>query len=152
MKVANRLACIAALAMATCAVARGSEAPPKDGMLLSEIVKSVVAMKIGVITEAEFDHGLWEVEAQQGDRQTSLYLDPKTGKVSRREESADLHEILPPDGGKPLVEIIQSLEKQNVGAISEIEFDDGFWEVTVHKDGKKIKWDIDPMSGERQGK
>jgi hypothetical protein len=30
---------------------------------------------------------------------------------------------------------------------TEIEFDDGSWEVEVRKDGKKLKLDIDPKTG-----
>jgi len=29
-----------------------------------------------------------------------------------------------------------------------VEFDDGFWEVTVSKDGRKMKMDLDPRSGQ----
>ena len=38
-------------------------------------------------------------------------------------------ESVPPKDGKPLSQIIKSVEAQKAGIISEVEFDDGFWEL-----------------------
>ncbi len=126
---------------------QASDVPPRDGMALSAIIKSVEDQKVGVITEVEFDDGLWEVDVHKGSREVTFYLNPKTGKLIRQRDSVDVHETLPPSDGKPLSEIIKGLEVQKVGVISEVECDDGFWEVTSQKDGKKIKMDLDPRSG-----
>lgn len=137
----------AGVLLTTVLAVQAKDIPPKDGKPLSEIVKSVDDKKIGVMTEVEFDDGLWEVELHKGTAETKLYIDPKSGKVNRQRDSADVHEVLPPKDAKPLAEIIRSLEDQKVGTITKVEFDDGFWEVTVRKDGKKVKMDIDPKSG-----
>ncbi|ADJ28184.1 PepSY domain-containing protein [Nitrosococcus watsonii] len=54
----------------------------------------------------------------------------------------------PPQDGKPLSEIVKSLEEQGFKQISEIEFDDGKWEVDVYKDNQKRELEVDPSSGE----
>ncbi len=124
--------------------------PPSGSKPLSEIIKSV-ENQAGTITQAEFDNGMWEIEAHKGTNETTFYLDPKTGKLIRQTSSIDAHEALPPAGSMALSAIVKSLEDQKVGTISEIEFDDGFWEATIHKDGKKSKMHIDPKSGKPRG-
>ncbi|OOP57860.1 MAG: hypothetical protein AYP45_01050 [Candidatus Brocadia carolinensis] len=44
--------------------------------------------------------------------------------------------------------IIQSVEARELWIITEVEFDTGFWEVEIRKDGQKIKLAIDPRNGE----
>jgi uncharacterized membrane protein YkoI len=58
--------------------------------------------------------------------------------------------VLPPDDARPLAEIIKSVEDQKLGTVTEVDYDDGFWEVEVRKDGTKTKLDIDPRTGERR--
>jgi uncharacterized membrane protein YkoI len=122
--------------------------PPKDSKPLSEILKMVEGQKAGVIFEAEFDHGLWEVEVYKNNTEITFYLDPKSGKESRRSESNDRPSELPPQDGKPLSEIVKAVESETGGVVTDVEFDDGFWEVTVSKDGRKMKMDLDPRSGQ----
>lgn len=55
---------------------------------------------------------------------------------------------LPPSDGKPLSELVKSLEDAGVGVITSIEFDDGVWEVQTHKDGKWVELHVDPRTGE----
>lgn len=57
---------------------------------------------------------------------------------------------LPPSGGKPLSTIIRSVEEQRLGSISEVEFDDGLWEVKVCNSGACQKLYIAPESGEEK--
>jgi uncharacterized membrane protein YkoI len=115
---------------------------------LSEIIRSIEDQRLGVITEADLDHGRWEVEVHKDARKTTLYLDPKTGTVDRRKERADSHEVLPPQDARPLSELIKSVEDQKLGPVTEVDYDDGFWEVEVRKGGTKTKLDIDPKTGE----
>jgi hypothetical protein len=128
--------------------AAASELPPADGKPLSEIVRSVEAMKLGVITSVEFDDGLWEVKTRQGRSATKLYLDPRSG-AERRRKSDDAEEA-PPAGAKPLSAIIAALEEQKAGVITSVEFDDGYWEVKLRRDGAKQKIDIVPQTGARR--
>lgn len=59
---------------------------------------------------------------------------------------------VPSKYGKPLSEIIESVEGQNASVVIEVEFDDGGWKVEIHEDGKKVKWDIDPKLGKSRTK
>ena len=124
------------------------EAGAQAGKPLSEIIRSIEDQRLGVITEADLDHGRWEVEVHKDGRKTTLYVDPKTGAVDRRKERADAHEVLPPEDAKPLSELIKSVEDQQLGPVTEADYDDGFWEVEVRKGGTKTKLDIDPKTGE----
>jgi hypothetical protein len=45
---------------------------------------------------------------------------------------------------------VAALEAQKVGVITEVEFDDGFREVKLRRDGVKQKIDIVPQTGERR--
>ena len=54
----------------------------------------------------------------------------------------------PPREAKPLSEIVQILERAGYGPFSEIEFDDGRWEVKVWRDNRKFELKVDPRSGE----
>ena len=134
---------LAAIGLATTIEARAQAEKP-----LSEILRSLEDQRLGAITEADLDHGRWEVEVHKDGRKTTVYLDPKTGAVDRRRERADAHEVLPPADAKPLSEIIKSVEDQNLGAVTEVDYDDGFWEVEVGKGATKTKLDIDPRTGE----
>jgi uncharacterized membrane protein YkoI len=133
---------LSAVGQATISEARAQAEKP-----LSEIIGSIEDQRLGSITEADLEHGRWEVEVHKDGRKTTLYLDPKTGTVDRRKERADAHEVLPPGEAKPLSEIIKSVEDQELGAVTEVNYDDGFWEVEVRKSGTKTKLDIDPRTG-----
>jgi uncharacterized membrane protein YkoI len=149
MNAANtiRLGAAAALLLSAVTAARAGEAPPTDGKPVSEILKSVEGQNAGAVTGVEFDDGLWEVEVNKDGKAATLYIDPKTAAVNRRQDDADADDALPPQDGKPLSEIAKSVEDQQAGVITEIEFDDGSWEVEVSKDGKKVKLDVDPRTG-----
>jgi uncharacterized membrane protein YkoI len=56
---------------------------------------------------------------------------------------------MPPQNAKPLSEIIKAAEqRQDFRAVTEIEFDDGVYEVEYYtQDGAKKEVRIDPVSG-----
>ena len=55
---------------------------------------------------------------------------------------------LPPANAKPLSEIIKAAEDKGYKVISEVEFDDGVWEIEAHQpDGKEVHVKVDPLSG-----
>lgn len=54
----------------------------------------------------------------------------------------------PPEGSKPLVEIIQALEAQGYQPITEISMDDGVWEVEAYKNNEERELRVNPMTGE----
>lgn len=59
----------------------------------------------------------------------------------------------PPEGAKPLSEILAGIEAGgDVAYFDEIEWeDDGHWEVKYYRaDGSKVEIDVDPVSGEQR--
>jgi hypothetical protein len=60
-----------------------------------------------------------------------------------------LQEETPPPNAKPLSMIVKMLEDKGYGRISEVEFEDGKWEVEVHQaNGKELELHVDPLSGQ----
>lgn len=56
---------------------------------------------------------------------------------------------LPPSNAKPLSVIIKSVEDRGYKVISEVEFEDGKWEVEAHQaNGKEIELQVDPITGQ----
>ncbi len=53
----------------------------------------------------------------------------------------------PPEGARPIVEIVEQLEKQGYGPFSELDFDDGNWEVEVYKGDAPYELTVDPRNG-----
>ena len=54
----------------------------------------------------------------------------------------------PPANAKPLSEIGRALEDQGYKTITEVEFDDGLWEIEIQQaDGKEVHLEVDPISG-----
>lgn len=62
--------------------------------------------------------------------------------------SAALAGDKPPEGSKPLSEIVLKLEQAGYGPFEEIEFDDGRWEIDVYRNGEKRELHVDPKTGE----
>lgn len=145
----NRILAILSLSgllLAPLAVAVADELPPPNAKPLSAILKSVESQKLGSISEAEFDDGLWEVKVCAAQACQQLYLDPRTGEEKRRRKTHS--DEMPPANSMPISTIIQSVEARGQGTITEIEFDLGSWEVKLRKDKRKIKLVINPMNGE----
>jgi len=136
---------VVSLLLAPLSVAWAGEVPP-GSKPLSEILESVEEQKLGVITEAEFDDGLWEVKVCDAGACQKLYITPKSGEETHRSKTDS--DEMPPVSAMPLSTIIKSVEARGLGIITEVEFDDGFWEVELRKDGRKSELAIDPKSGE----
>jgi len=124
--------------------ARTGEAPNEAGVTLSSLLEKVEAEQLGVVIEAEHEHGKWEIESCKLDGCTDIKFDAKTGaELKRKSEKSD--DALPPDGAKPLSEVVKTFEDHQY-AITEIEFEDGVWEVYWIKDDRKVKSYLDPMT------
>jgi len=55
----------------------------------------------------------------------------------------------PPANAKPLSTIIKTIEDRGFGTITEVEFEDGKWEVEVHQaGGKETEIHVDPVTGQ----
>lgn len=62
-------------------------------------------------------------------------------------EGGDELEV-PPDGAVPLSEIIFSLEVGSHTAITEVEFENGVWDIDYVVGGEEYEILVDPMTGE----
>ena len=54
----------------------------------------------------------------------------------------------PPEGAKPLSEVIKSLEDQGYKPITDVELDDGKWEIEAYTKAGKRELKVDPVTGE----
>lgn len=125
-------------------MARTGQAPTGTGVTLSSLLERVEAENIGVVIEAEHEQGKWEIESCTAKGCTDIKFDAKTGnEIKRKAEKSD--DALPPEGAKPLSEVVKTFENHHY-AITEIEFEDGVWEVYWIKDGRKIKSYLDPIT------
>ena len=134
-----------------CGGAWAAEVPPADAQPLSQILEAVEKNHPGVIVSADFDERRWEVVSCSADGRScrELRIDPRTAKTLR--DSRDMNfDIRPPAGGKTAAQIARAIEERKLGTISEIEFDDPVWEVTVHGSGVRAKLYVDPASGDIQ--
>ena len=128
-----------------------TEVPPADAQPLSQILDAVEKNHPGVIVSADFDERRWEVVSCSADGRScrELRIDPRTAKTLR--DSRDMNfDIRPPAGGKTAAQIARAIEERKLGTISEIEFDDPVWEVTVQGSGVRAKLYVDPASGDIQ--
>lgn len=56
---------------------------------------------------------------------------------------------LPPANAKPLSEIVRALEEGGYRHITQVEFEDGEWEIEAQRaGGEEIELRVDPVSGE----
>lgn len=53
----------------------------------------------------------------------------------------------PTPGVLPMVVVVEQLEKQGYGPFSDIEFEDGLWEVEAYKDGAAYELAVDSRTG-----
>ncbi|MCC5795855.1 MAG: PepSY domain-containing protein [Methylophaga sp.] len=138
----------ASMLMAGASVQAG-DYPPIGSQSFSSLIKSVEAMDLGQIIEAEFDDDVFEVKVCSSQRSCyELELNPRTGsEISRKAD--DTSEILPPADAMSLSAIIESVEARDLGTITEAELDDGVWEIEIRGLGIKTKLKIDPMTGEQ---
>ncbi len=124
--------------------------PPADGLRLSVVIKSVEDAKHGVVTEADFDDGRWEIQTNKDGRWTTLFVDPKTGEI-KQPQPKDADNELPPADSLRLSDIVRSVEDQKLGVITDVEFDDGCWEIKIRDGLKRIRLKIDPKTGKNIG-
>ncbi len=129
--------------------AMSKDVPPAGSKPLSGMLKSIESDDAVVITEAEFDDGVWEINTHKDGKRTILYLDPKSGKEKMRKTDNEKDEM-PPAKALKLSKIVKSVGAENKGVIVEVEFDDGYWEFELDSNGKEIDFDIDPLTGKRR--
>ncbi len=70
--------------------------------------------------------------------------DTETGEDVEKEDELEI----PPEGSLPLSEIIANFEIAGHTAVTEVEFEDGVWEVEFVVGDEEYALQIDPMTGE----
>jgi len=55
---------------------------------------------------------------------------------------------IPPANGKPLSEVIRSIEAEGHRVITDVDFDENVWIVRVYKRGLEFELRLDPVTGE----
>ena len=119
--------------LAVITVIRTMDLPPSDGQSLTAIVGSVEQKKLGAIRSVEYERewwqasGWWEITACK-ESCFKLYFDPKTGEETRR-SSDELEDELPPANMQGPSVIAKHFEDRKLGFITEIEFENGAWQV-----------------------
>ena len=135
------------LALAPTAASFAGENPPSDAQPLSEVLTAFEARGLGTIVEAEFDDGRWEIKTcvHRGD---CLKHEVSTIGELLRSRETDFDDPLPPENGLLASQIAQRAEAREQAVINELEFDDGRWEVELRGNGRRVKLELDPVSGE----
>lgn len=146
----RRLLALLTMALAG-AGASASELPPADAKPLSQILEAVEAANPGVIISAEYDDRRWEVISCKPDSKIcrELRIDPRSAQTLRSGREMSF-ETRPPTGGKTAAQIARAVEERKLGTITEIEFDDTVWEVSLRGDNVRAKLYLDPVSGDIQ--
>jgi uncharacterized iron-regulated membrane protein len=147
MKTIVNVMLVAAFSAGTSMAAFAAEPAAATGdMPLSAILQS--AEKSGRVVSVERERNRWEVlVCSRRGSCSELYLDPVTGRELRREREATF-DRLPPADAKPLSTVVAALEQQNLGTITEIDFDDRLWEIDVLPgEGRRIELYVDPVTG-----
>ncbi|MCY7313671.1 MAG: PepSY domain-containing protein [Pseudoxanthomonas sp.] len=146
MTILNVILATGSLADAGMSAFSAEPAAAAGNKLLSAILATVE--KEGTVVSVDRDRRRWEVlVCQQRGACIELYLDLATGRKLKREREASFDSQPPPDA-KPLSVIVASLERQNLGNIHEIDFDDREWEVEVRpEDSRRLELHVDPMTG-----
>jgi len=123
-----------------------------EAKALSAIVKGLEDQSLGTIHDIEREASHWEVSIATGDGQFNLRLDPRTGEERGRSTESEREDDLPPRDAMPLSQVLERVENEHArGAeIREVEFDDGWWESELRREGRKMELDLDPRTGDRR--
>lgn len=70
------LALSSLLGFAAVSAVQADEVPPADAQPLSKILQSAADQNLGAVSEAEFEHGLWEVKVCKRVACEKLYYGP----------------------------------------------------------------------------
>lgn len=119
--------------LAAIAAMRAMGLPPSDGQSLAAIVQSVERKDLGAIGSIEYERDWWRVGGSWEftvcrEGCFKLYIDPRTGEEGRRELDESKRELPPANTQSPSA-IAKSFENGRFGFITEIEFEQGAWQV-----------------------
>ena len=120
---------------------------PTDAKSAKDVVGNLQQKGTTNIRSIEFDNNQWNVKTQHNQKETHYQIDAKTGNVTKQQEQSE-YESAPSSNVLGIIEVINTVEKQGLKGIREIEYDDSLWKVEVIQDGKITKLCIDPIAGD----
>ncbi len=114
-----------------------ADRPPSNAKALSALLEGVEKNHPGVIMSAEFDDRRWEVVTCAGEGRScrELSIDAVSGKALRSSGESDWSRR-PPAGGKTASQAARAAEARKLGVITELEFEQPAWEVSVRCRGR----------------
>lgn len=120
-----------ALALVAAALLLAAPAAAADVRPLSQLLAGLEADG-GVVTEAELEHGQWEVRVCTGAGCEERVVSPATGEVLRRKPKKAQER--PPPGARPASAVAKALEASGAGRLTKLEFEHGEWTATLRVD------------------
>lgn len=117
--------------------ALADQVPPAGSKPLSQILHAIESQGLGRISEAEFEHGVWEVKACTPTACQKLDVDPRSGKELRRRPAN--RDAVPPQGATSISDILKAIEARHLGAVSDIEFEHGSWSIHLNVNPMAVK-------------
>ena len=67
--------------------------------------------------------------------------------ASGAKEAAQKPEVKLPPGAIPLSAVLKSVDSAGYGPVTEVEFEDGAWQVKAHRNGDLFHLKVDPLDG-----
>ncbi len=126
------LALSSLLGFAAVSTVQAGEVPPANAQPLSKILQAAAGQNLGSVSEAEFEHGLWEVKVCKRVTCEKLYMDPATGKVLRK-KPADRDDV-PPKESESIAQIVSTVESRAPGRVTGVEYEHGRWSIGLSVD------------------
>jgi uncharacterized membrane protein YkoI len=111
---------------------------PAEAMSLARIVRTLEQKGYGPVAEIEMEDNWWEVDAFRDSQRVRLMVDFETGAIMSD---------TPPSPGKPLSEILESLEEQGYGPVLDVDLKGGELEIETHKEGMVVVLTVDANTG-----
>lgn len=110
---------------------------------LSRLGRRLEQMGYEDVYAAEWEDYAWKLLTRRGRDLEVITLHPYTGRLLRRKPMAPRHTL-------PFSTVVEHLEKAGYGPISEMEFEDGGWEVEAIRNGKREEIFVERVSGRIQ--
>ncbi len=107
---------------------------------LSQLGRKLEWIGYEAVYEAKLKDDVWEFLAKRGGDLEVITLDSYTGRLLSREP-------LRPAPEMPFATVVNHLEKEGYTKISEVEFEDGVWEIEATKDGETLELIVELVSG-----
>lgn len=107
---------------------------------LSQLGRNLERSGYEGIYKAELKNDIWEFLAKRGGELHVLTLDPHTGRLLSREP-------LRPAPEMAFATVVSRMEKQGFTTITEVEFENGVWEIEASKDGETHEFLVELVSG-----